>query len=107
MKSLQQYSRRLFGRTHALDVYCAIAALPERFTSTQVRALSGAPQPEISKELKVLIELDLLDGSLNNYKRIESPFWMACQIIAGSWGMDSLLGAGLGTLPSSERSSLG
>ena len=78
-------SGRLFGRQHALRIYCAIAALPETFSASQVRDLSGAPTSDVSRELGVLRELGLIHGKRNHCVRRPGTLWDFAQTLLGEW----------------------
>lgn len=79
MVIVEEASELLFGRYRALAIYAAIARLPKpEFTTGQIGALTGIPNPVVSKELARLVTLGVIDGvsRRGDYERRDAgPFW--------------------------------
>ncbi len=83
-------SGRLFGRQHALRIYCAIGQLPEVFSATQVRDLSGAPTSDVSRELRILRDLGLVSGKRAQVTRHASHLWQFAQALFEEWSGETM-----------------
>lgn len=77
---IEQFSRQLFGRFHALSVLEAIAKLSkDAFASREVGALCDVPAPQLSKELARLELTGLIQSTSRrgDFERRSSSLWAA------------------------------
>ncbi len=84
----EERSNRLFGRYDALSIWAAVAGLrKEQFTTGEIVALSGVGGSVVSKELKRLAHVGLLQvlSRRGDYERRESNFWALAECLAEEW----------------------
>lgn len=87
--TLDARSRLLFGRATALRVFAWIAGRrSDDFTTGEIVHETDISSPDVSRELKRLVELGLVEPTSmrGNYRRIKNPaFWKLTRQLAAQW----------------------
>lgn len=87
---VEEKSKKLFGGGHRARVLDAIArSASGEVTTTALSKELDIRDGTISKELKLLVEVGLLERGQRSgetpYRRIESAFWSSCRALVEAW----------------------
>jgi hypothetical protein len=89
--SVDDRSHRLFGRQYRLALWAAIAAREpnEPFTNAELVRELNRTSGEVSKELKVLVDVGLVTEGVRSgtkpFLRSDSPFWDGALALYREW----------------------